>query len=257
MAENLKIISINSWKSAQCMFYIRPLYLHRIAEGDYNTPFGVSEQSLAMWPGKWRHSGKVTCRSGCCWSKRDCSLVCFVQNIRYLVGTSDITTISNDWGNILQISCKTLLKKTRVSLCSANAWIGTHVTFPVIPKRCCHFLVVQSFQFEFATHPMYIQGKHSRSIDRKYSYRECWCYAYKKMFSAYKSVIVSPCACDLFVSKVMKITRLMDVRFWRSFFGAFSVCDDCILKSTTAWMLKLFVLYIFIHSCKYTTQHFK
>ena len=69
-------------------------------------------------------------------------------------------------------------------------------------------------------------------------------YLHKKMFSAYKSMIVSPCACDLFVSKTMKITRYMDVRFWRSFFGAFSVCDDCILKSTTAWLLKLFVLYI-------------
>ena len=41
-----------------------------------------------------------------------------------------------------------------------------------------------------------------------------------------------------------KITRYMDVRFWWSFFGAFSVCDDCILKSTTAWLLKLSVLYI-------------
>ena len=69
-------------------------------------------------------------------------------------------------------------------------------------------------------------------------------YQYKTMFSTYKSVIGSPCACDLFVSKVMKITRYMDVRFWRSFFGAFSVCDDCILKSTTAWLLKLSVLYI-------------
>ena len=69
-------------------------------------------------------------------------------------------------------------------------------------------------------------------------------YPYKTMFSAYKSVIGSPCACDLFVSKVTKITRYMDVRFWRSFFGAFSVCDDCILKSTTAWLLKLSVLYI-------------
>ena len=57
-------------------------------------------------------------------------------------------------------------------------------------------------------------------------------------------VIVSPCACDLFVSKVMKITRYMNVRFWRSFFGAFSVCDDFILKSTTAWLLILSVLYI-------------
>ena len=57
-------------------------------------------------------------------------------------------------------------------------------------------------------------------------------------------VIVSPCACDLFVSKVMKITRYIDVRFWQSFFGAFSVCDDFILKSTTAWLLILSVLYI-------------
>ena len=64
------------------------------------------------------------------------------------------------------------------------------------------------------------------------------------MFSAYKTVIGSPCACDLFVSKVNKITRYKDVRFWRSFFGAFSVCDDWILKSTKAWLLKLSVLYI-------------
>ena len=69
-------------------------------------------------------------------------------------------------------------------------------------------------------------------------------YLYKMMFSAYKSVIVSPCACGLFVSKVTKITRYMDVHFWRSFFGIFSMCDDCILKSTTAWLLKLSVLYI-------------
>jgi len=34
-----------------------------------------------------------------------------VKNIRYLVGMSDVTTISNDQGNILQFSCKTLLKQ--------------------------------------------------------------------------------------------------------------------------------------------------
>ena len=107
--------------------------------------------------------------------------------------------------------------KKWVSLCSANAWIGTHATFPVIPKRCCRFLVVQSFQFEFATH---------------------------QTSDIPTSVIVSPCSCDLFVSKVKKITRYMDVHFWRSFFCAFSVCVDCILKSTTAWLLKLSVLYI-------------
>ena len=44
-------------------------------------------------------------------------------------------------------------------------------------------------------------------------------YPYKTMFSAYKSVIVFPCACDLFVSKVTKITRYMDVRFFRRFFS--------------------------------------
>ena len=70
-------------------------------------------------------------------------------------------------------------------------------------------------------------------------------YPYKTMFSAYKSVIVSPCACDMFVSKVTKITRYMDARFWRSFFSAFSVCDD--------WLLKLSVLYI--HSFIYIYIH--
>ena len=69
-------------------------------------------------------------------------------------------------------------------------------------------------------------------------------YLYKMMFSGCKSAIVTPCACGLFVSKVTKITRYMDVHFWWSFFGVFSVCDDCILKSTTAWLLKLSVLYI-------------
>ena len=107
------------------------------------------------------------------------------------------------------------------------------------------FSVVQSFQFEFATHPTYIQGKHSRSTDRKYNYRECWCYVIRiKRCFPHTNLIVSPCACDLFVSRVTKITQYMDDRFWRSFFGAFSVCDDCILKSTTAWLLKLSVLYI-------------
>ena len=173
-AEKLKIISINSWKSTQCMFYIRPLYLRWTTEGDYNTPFGVSEQRHAMRLGKEGTQERSRDVLDVV-DKKECFLVCFVQNIRYLVGTSDITTISNDPGNILQISCKTTLKKTRVLLCSANAWIGTHATFPLIPKRCCHFSVVQSFQFEFATHPTYIQGKHSRSIDRKYNYRECWC----------------------------------------------------------------------------------
>ena len=67
-------------------------------------------------------------------------------------------------------------------------------------------------------------------------------YPYKMMFSRYKLVIVTPCAYGLFVSKVTKVTRDMDVHFWRSFFSAFSVCNDCIL--ITSWLLKLSVLYI-------------
>ena len=83
------------------------------------------------------------------------------------------------------------------------------------------------------------QGKHSRSIDWKYNYHE-WCYIIriKQCFPR------TPCDCDLFVSEVTKITRYMDVRFWQSFFCAFSVCDVSILKSTTHWLLKLSVLYI-------------
>ena len=126
--------------------------------------------------------GHVTCRmlsiKKSFKKERDCFLLCFIQNIRYLVAMSDVTTISNDRGNILQTSCKTSLKekkekRKRVLLCSVNAWIGTHATFPVVPKRCCRFSVVQSFQFEFTTHLTYLRRKHSRSIGRKYNYREC------------------------------------------------------------------------------------
>ena len=51
LAENLKIFSINSWKSAQCMFYIRLMCLHQTTEEYYNIPFDVR-------PGQWSHSGK-------------------------------------------------------------------------------------------------------------------------------------------------------------------------------------------------------
>ena len=142
-------------------------------------------------------------------------------------------------------------EKKRVSLCSANAWIRTHATFPVIPKWCCRFSVVQSFQFEFATHPTSIQGKHSRSVDQKYNYHEYWCYIIriKWFFSAYKLVIVFPCVCDLFVSKVTKITRYMDVCFWWSFFGTFSLYLE-INHSLVAEIIC--TVYSFIHA---STQH--
>ena len=79
-------------------------------------------------------------------------------------------------------------------------------------------------------------------------------YPYKTMFSTYKSMIVTPRACNLFVSRVTKITQYMDVCFWQSFFGTFSVCDDCILKSTTAWLLKLSVLHSFMQVHNTTFQ---
>ena len=60
-------------------------------------------------------------------------------------------------------------------------------------------------------------------------------YPYKTMFSAYKSVL---CIC-------LQAKWRKSLGTWMSIFGGhFSVCDDCILKSTRAWLLKLSVLYI-------------
>ena len=96
-AENLKIIATNSWKSTQCMFYVRPLYRHRTTEGLLQHTFRCFQTKTHHAARKMNALGKGH----------------VVQNIRYLVGTSDITTISNNRGNILQISCKTSLKKTK------------------------------------------------------------------------------------------------------------------------------------------------
>ena len=186
--------------------------------------------------------------------KKECFLVCFVQSIIYLVGTSDITTISNDQGNILQISCKTSLKK-RVPLCNASAWIGTHATFLVILKRCCCFFGCSKFSVRVCN-----SSDVQTFVISWSKIQLLWVlmlyYPYKTMFSAYKSVIVSPCACDLFVSKVTKITWYMDVVFGGHFLALF----QCVM--TVCWNQPHpgcwnYLYYIFIHSCKYTTQHFK
>ena len=172
---------------------------------------------------------------------------------------SNTITISNDWGNILQISCKTSLKKKRVLLCSANGWIGTRTMFSAIPKRCCHFSVVQSFQFKFATHLTYIQGKHSRSIDWKYNYRECWCYIIR--INDVFRVQISDCysMCLQFVCKQSDENHsvhgcpFLAVIFWH-FFSVWWLYLE-INQSLVAEIIC--TIYIFIHSCKYTTQHFK
>ena len=139
-------------------------------------------------------------------------------------------------------------EKTNITV-SANAWIRTHVTFLVILKRCCHFSVVQSFQFEFTTHPT----RQTFAINWskiQLSWVLMLYYPYKTMFSAYKTVIGSPCAFDLFVSKVMKITRYAVI--FQRFFSVMIVSWN--QPKPGCWN---YLYYIFIHSCKYTTQHFK
>ena len=78
-------------------------------------------------------------------------------------------------------------------------------------------------------------------------------YPYKIMFSVYKSVIVSPCACGLFVSKVMKITWYMDVCFWQSFFGTFFSVWWLYLEISHSLVAEIICnIYLFIHA---STQH--
>ena len=81
-------------------------------------------------------------------------------------------------------------------------------------------------------------------------------YPYKMMFSGKKSVIVTPYACSLFVSKVTKINGS-----WMSIFGGhFSALFQWVM--TESWnQLQSgcwnYLYYIFIHSCKYTTFQIK
>ena len=94
--------------------------------------------------------------------------------------------------------------------------------FPVIPKWCCHFLVVQSFQFEITTHLTYLQGKHSWWIDRKYNYCKCWCYIiHIKWCFLHTNQWLLLHVFVICLQAVTKITQYMDACFWRSFFSAF------------------------------------
>ena len=221
------------------MFDIRFMYVRRTTEGDYNTPFDVSEQRHANAAGRMKALWHVTCRMLLIKKRR--FRVCFVQNIRYLVGTSDVTTISNNREHFLQISCKTSLKKPEYR-CVVQMHGSEHMR---------HFRWFQSDAVVFRLYKVFSSSLQHiwQTFTINWSKIQLsWVlllyYPYKTMFSAYRSLIVSPCACDLFVSKVTKITRYIDVRLGWSFFGTFSVCNDCILKSTTAWLLKLSVLYI-------------
>ena len=147
--------------------------------------------------------------------------------------------------------------KKWVSLCSANAWIGTHVTFPVILKRCCRFSV-QSFQFEFTTHLMYLQGKHSQSVDRKYNYRECWCYIIriKQCFPRTNQWLLLMFL--QFVCKQSDENHLVhECPFLAVIFLRFFQCVMTVSWNQPQPGCWNYLYYIFIHSCQYTTQHFK
>ena len=80
-------------------------------------------------------------------------------------------------------------------------------------------------------------------------------YPYKMKFSVYKSVIVTLCACNLFVSKVTKITQNMVVCFWWSFFSAFfSMWWLCLEINHSLVAEIIYTIFSLIHA---RTQHFK
>ena len=159
LAENLKIITINSWKSTQCMFYIRFMYVRQTTEGDYNTPFRCFQTKTRHATGRMKafSKGHVSCRMLSIKKRLLSRLFC----TKYYISYRDVRFYNNiKWAgkyssDFMQNFAE---KKRRVLLCSANTWIGTHATFPVILKQCCHFSVVHSFQFEFATHLMYYRA---------------------------------------------------------------------------------------------------
>ena len=147
----------------------------------YIRPLKETTTHLSMFPNKdtpcgWENEGiqDVTCWTLSIKKRLLSPLFC----TKYYISCKDVRCYNNiKWsGKYSSDFVQNFAEKKLVLLCSANAWIGTRATFPVIPKRCCHFSVVQSFQFEITTHLTYLQCKHSRSIDRKYNYRECWCY---------------------------------------------------------------------------------
>ena len=178
--------------------------------------------------------------------KKDCFLLCFVQNIWYLGGTSDVTTILDDRVNILQISCKTLPPPPPQKYCCVVHLHGSEHT------QCFRWFQSDAVFFHCSKFSVWVYNTSDIPTGQTINWSKIqlsWVlmlyYPYK-MFSGYKSVIVTPCACSLFVNKETKITRYMNDHFWQLFFGAFSVCDHCILKSTTAWCWN-YVLSIYIY----------
>ena len=241
-----KFFSVNSRKSAQCMFYIRLLYLCWTTEGDYNT-----------WTKTHHAAGRMKFRKGQrdvldVVDKKECFLLCFVQNIQYLVGTSDVTTISNNWGNILQILCKTSLKEKRVLLCSANAWTGWFRSDAVIFRL---FKV-------FSSSLQHIQRTYWANI-RNHLIENTTIVSVGVILSVLNDVFrvqISDCysMCLQFVCKQSeKNHSVHGCLFLAVIFRHFFQCVMTVSWNqlhTGCWN---YLYYIFIHSCKYTTFQIK
>ena len=170
---------------------------------------------------------------------------------------SDITTISNDWGNILQTSCKTSLKKNEY--CCVVQMHGSEHTqcFRWFRSNAAVFRLLKIFSSRLQ-HIWHSYRANIRDQLIENTTIVSVHVLYKMMFSTYKSVIVTPCACSLFVSKVTKITWYMDVRFWRLFFCAFFSVWWLYLEINHSLVAEIIcTIYSFIHAHVYTTQHFK
>ena len=144
--ENFKIFSINSWKSAQCnvLQHAVPTLDHwRRVQHTFQC-FWTKTCHVARRMKSFR-KGHVTCQMLSIKKRLLSSLFC----TKYSISCRDVRCYNNiKWsGKYSSDFVQNFAEKNKqVLLCSANAWIRTHVTFLVIPKRCCCFSVVQSFQ---------------------------------------------------------------------------------------------------------------
>ena len=130
-----------------------------------------------------------------------------------------------------------------------------HAMFPVISKAMLSFFGCSKFS---------VRDYDTSDVPKGQTFAINWSkiqlswalmlyYSYKTMFSAYKSMIVTPCACDLFVSKVTNITQYMVLCFWRSFFSAFFGVWWLYLKINHSLVAEIIcTIYAFIHA---HTQH--
>ena len=86
---------------------------------------------------------------------------------KYLISCRDVRCYNSikRSGKYSSDFVQNFLEKKRVLLCSANAWIGTHATFLLIPNAVIFWFF-----------KVFSSSKHSWSFDQKYNYRECWCY---------------------------------------------------------------------------------